>query len=408
MSEAEMPGITTTLQSEDLSSGRRTLVLNMGPQHPSTHGVLRLLMELDGETIVRCQPDIGFLHTGIEKEFEVKFYQQAVTLTDRVDYLAPLSNNLGWCLAVEKLLGLEIPPQAQWMRVMLTELTRLNSHLVWLGTHAIDIGAMSVFLYCFREREDVLRLFEAVSGQRMMTSYFRIGGLALEPPLDFFDRVKKFISHFPADIDEYEGLLTGNPIFVNRIKGVGQISAEDCLALGGTGPTLRASGIDVDLRRDNPYSGYENFKFNVPVSKDGDVFARYMVRVQELRESQKMVVQALEGLPEGRIKADAPKVVLPDREKMKTEMEALIYHFKIVTEGFTVPEGEVYMPIESPRGEMGYYVVSDGTAKPYRVHMRGPSYANLQTLAKMCEGGLIADVVAAIGSIDVVLGDIDR
>jgi len=309
---------------------------------------------------------------------------------------------------VEKLLGLEIPPRAQWIRVMLNELTRINSHLVWLGTHAMDIGAMSVFLYCFREREDILRLFEAVSGQRMMTSYFRIGGLALEPPLGFFDRVNKFIDRFPGDIDEYEGLLTSNPIFVNRIKNVGQISAEDALALGATGPTLRASGVDVDLRRDNPYSGYENFKFNVPVSKDGDVYARYLVRVQELRESQKMVVQALEGLPEGPVKADAPKVVLPDREKMKTQMEALIYHFKIVTEGFTVPAGEVYMPIESPRGEMGYYVVSDGTAKPYRVHMRSPSFANLQSLAKMCEGRLIADVVAAIGSIDIVLGDCDR
>jgi NADH-quinone oxidoreductase subunit D len=390
------------------STEDRTMVINMGPQHPSTHGVLRLMLEIDGETIVRIMPDIGYLHTGIEKTCEAKFYQQVVPMTDRIDYLCPMTNNLAYCLAVEKLLGMEIPPRAQWIRVLLNELTRINSHLVWLGTHAMDIGAMTVFLYCFREREDILRLFEAVSGQRMMTSYFRIGGLALEPPLGFFDRVKKFIDRFPADIDEYEGLLTGNPIFVNRIKGVGQISAEDCLALGGTGPTLRASGIDVDLRRDNPYSGYENFKFNVPVMKDGDVWARYLVRVQELRESQKIVVQALEGLPEGSIKADAPKVVLPDREKMKTEMEALIYHFKIVTEGFTVPEGEVYMPIESPRGEMGYYVVSDGTAKPYRVHMRSPSFANLQTLPRMCEGRLIADVVAAIGSIDIVLGDVDR
>jgi len=390
------------------STEDRTMLVNMGPQHPSTHGVLRLMLEIDGETIVRIMPDIGYLHTGIEKTCEAKFYQQVVPMTDRIDYLCPMTNNLAYCLAVEKLLGLEIPARAQWIRVMLNELTRINSHLVWLGTHAMDIGAMSVFLYCFREREDVLRLFEAISGQRMMTSYFRIGGLALEPPLGFFDRVKKFIDRFPSNIDEYEGLLTGNPIFINRLKGVGLISAEDCLALGGTGPTLRASGIDVDLRRDNPYTGYENFKFNVPVSKDGDVWARYIVRVQELRESQKIVVQALEGLPEGPIKADAPKVVLPDREKMKTEMEALIYHFKIVTEGFTVPEGEVYLPVESPRGEMGYYVVSDGTAKPYRVHMRSPSFANLQTLATMCEGRLIADVVAAIGSIDIVLGDVDR
>jgi NADH-quinone oxidoreductase subunit D len=272
----------------------------------------------------------------------------------------------------------------------------------------MDIGAMTVFLYCFREREDILRLFEAVSGQRMMTSYFRIGGLALEPPLGFFDRVKKFLDRFPADIDEYESLLTSNPIWVKRTKGVAYLAPEDAIALCATGPTLRGSGVDVDLRRDQPYSGYENFKFNVPVSKDGDVFARYMIRVQELRESQKIALQALEGIPEGRVKADAPKVVLPDREKMKTQMEALIYHFKIVTEGFTVPEGEVYMPIESPRGEMGYYVVSDGTAKPYRVHMRSPSFANLQSLRKMCEGRLIADVVAAIGSIDIVLGDCDR
>jgi NADH-quinone oxidoreductase subunit D len=386
----------------------QTMVINMGPQHPSTHGVLRLLLEIDGETIVRIMPDIGYLHTGIEKTCEAKFYQQVVPMTDRIDYLCPMTNNLAYCLAVEKLLGLEIPPRAQWLRVMLNELTRINSHLVWLGTHAMDIGAMTVFLYCFRERENILRLFEAVSGQRMMTSYFRIGGVALEPPLDFFGRMKVFNDAFPEHVDEYEGLLTKNPIFVNRLKDVAYISKEDALALCATGPTLRASGIDVDLRRDAPYSGYENFRFNVPVSTAGDVYARYLVRVEELRESQKIVAQALEGIPEGPVKADAPKVVLPDREKMKTQMEALIYHFKIVTEGFTVPEGEVYQAIESPRGEMGYYVVSDGTAKPYRVHMRSPSFANLQSLPKMCEGRLLADVVAAIGSIDIVLGDCDR
>jgi NADH-quinone oxidoreductase subunit D len=385
-----------------------TLVLNMGPQHPSTHGVLRLVLEIDGETVVRVKPEIGFLHTGIEKTCEAKFYQQVVPLTDRIDYLCPLTNNLAYCLAVEKLLGLEIPPKAQWMRVLMNELTRINSHLVWLGTHAMDLGAVTVFLYCFREREDVLRFFEMVSGQRMMTSYFRIGGLALEPPLGFFEKVKKFADRFPGNVDEYEGLLTGNPIFMMRTKGVAYLSADDAIALGACGPTLRGSGIDIDLRRDAPYSGYENFKFNVPVRTEGDVFARYLCRVQELRESIGMVQQALAGMPEGPVKADAPKVVLPDREKMKTQMEALIYHFKIITEGFTVPAGEVYQAVESPRGEMGYYVVSDGTAKPYRVHMRGPSFANLQTLAKMCEGQLIADVVAAIGSIDVVLGDIDR
>jgi NADH-quinone oxidoreductase subunit D len=392
----------------ETTSGDRTMVLNMGPQHPSTHGVLRLILEIDGETIVRMRPEIGYLHTGIEKTCEAKFYQQVVPLTDRIDYLCPMTNNLAYCLAVEKLLGLEIPPKAQWMRVLMNELTRINSHLVWLGTHAMDLGAMTVFLYCFREREDVLRFFEMVSGQRMMTSYFRIGGLALEPPLGFFEKVKKFADRFPGNVDEYEGLLTGNPIFMMRTKGVGHLSAEDAIALGACGPTLRGSGVDIDLRRDSPYTGYENFKFNVPVRSEGDVFARYLCRVEELRESIGMVQQALAGMPEGPIKADAPKVVLPDREKMKTQMEALIYHFKIITEGFAVPAGEVYSAIESPRGEMGYYIVSDGTAKPYRVHMRGPSYANLQALAKMCEGQLIADVVAVIGSIDVVLGDIDR
>jgi NADH-quinone oxidoreductase subunit D len=317
-------------------------------------------------------------------------------------------NNLCYVMAVEKLLGLEIPPRAQWMRVLLAELQRISSHLVWLGTHAMDIGAMSVFLYCFREREDLLRIYEMVSGQRMMTSYFRIGGLALDPPLGFFEKVKQFIDRFPEKIDEYENLLTGNFIFIDRLKNVAKISAEDALAIGLTGPSLRASGVDFDIRRDMPYCGYENFQFKVPVQKEGDVWARYLCRVAELRQSREICKQALEGMPAGPTKADAPKVVLPDREKMKTQMEALIYHFKIVTEGFAVPAGEVYHAIESPRGEMGYYIVSDGTAKPLRVHMRSPSYANLQALPQMCEGRLIADVVAAIGSIDIVLGEIDR
>ena len=384
------------------------MILNMGPQHPSTHGVLRVLLEIDGETVVRMMPDIGYLHTGIEKTCEAKFYQQVVPLTDRIDYLCPLTNNLCYCLAVEKLLGLEIPPRAQWIRVMMNELTRINSHLVWLGTHAMDIGAMTVFLYCFREREDILRLFEAISGQRMMTSYFRIGGIALEPPLGFFDRLRKFADKFPSRVDQYEGLLTGNPIWKMRTQGVAKITAEDAIALGASGPTLRGSGVDIDLRRDNPYTGYENFQFKVPLGKNGDVFDRYMCRVAELRESIGMVKQALDGLPSGPVKANAPKVVLPDREKMKTEMESLIYHFKIITEGFEVPEGEVYQAVESPRGEMGYYVVSDGSSKPYRVHMRSACLANMQLLPTMCEGHLIADVVAAIGSIDIVLGEIDR
>jgi NADH-quinone oxidoreductase subunit D len=384
------------------------MVLNMGPQHPSTHGVLRLVLEIDGEIIVRLYPEIGYLHTGIEKTCEAKFYQQVVPLTDRVDYLGPMANNLCYCLAVEKLLQLEIPEKAQWVRVLLTELTRLNSHLIWLGTHAMDIGALTVFLYTFREREDILRIFEMVSGQRMMTSYFRIGGLALEPPLDIFARIQAFINTFPEKIDEYSNLLTGNPIFVNRLKGVGYLSKEDAIALGVTGPVMRASGIDFDLRRDMPYCSYEKFQFKVPTSTDGDVWARYLLRLEEMRESTKIIQQALDGMPEGPIKADAPKIVLPDREKMKTQMESLIHHFKIVTEGFAVPAGEVYQGIESGHGQMGYYVVSDGTAKPYRVHMRYPSFATLQALETMCQGRMLADVVAVIGSIDIVLGEIDR
>ena len=389
-------------------SQNATMILNMGPQHPSTHGVLRLVLEIDGETVLSCAPDIGYLHTGIEKTCEAKFYQQVVPLTDRIDYLSPMTNNLCYCLAVEKLLQLEIPERAQYMRVLLNELTRLNSHLVWLGTHAMDIGALTVFLYCFREREDVLRIFENVSGQRMMTSYFRVGGLSMEPPLDFYDQVRSFLKIMPERIDQYQNLLSGNPIWVNRTKGVGHLSAADAIALGVTGPPLRASGVDWDLRRDMPYSGYEKFDFKVPVSQDGDVWARYVVRLEEMRESVKICLQALDGMPEGPIKANAPKVVLPDREQMKTQMESLIYHFKIVTEGFTVPAGEVYQAVESPRGEMGYYAVSDGTSKPYRVHMRNPSFATLQALETMCKGRLLADVVAVIGSIDIVLGEIDR
>ena len=384
------------------------MVINMGPQHPATHGVLRLVLEIDGEIIVRIYPEIGYLHTGIEKTCEAKFYQQVVPLPDRINYLDPLSNNLCYALAVEKLLGLEIPGKAQWLRVLLAELSRLNSHLIWLGTHAMDIGALTVFLYTFREREDILRLFEAVAGQRMMTSYIRIGGLSMEPPLDFLDRVHAFIQTLPEKIDEYSNLLTGNPIFRNRLKGVGYLSAADAIALGVTGPPMRASGVDFDLRRDMPYCGYEKFQFKVPVSTDGDCWARYEVRLVEMRESVRIIQQALDGMPEGPVKADAPKIVLPDREKMKTQMEALIHHFKIVTEGFEVPAGEVYQGIEAGHGQTGYYVVSDGTAKPYRVHMRYPSFATLQALETMCKGRMLADLVAVIGSIDIVLGEIDR
>jgi NADH-quinone oxidoreductase subunit D len=386
----------------------RTMVLNMGPQHPSTHGVLRLLLEIDGETIVRIRPDIGFLHTGIEKTCEAKFYQQVIPMTDRIDYLCPMTNNLTYVLAVEKLLGLEIPPRAMWIRLMLNELTRINSHLVWLGTHAMDIGAMTVFLYCFREREEILKMFEMVAGQRMMTSYFRVGGVSMDLPLGFLDYIKNFAAYFPDRIEQYSDLLTNNPIWLGRTKGVALITKEDALELMLSGPTARGSGVDWDLRRDMPYGGYEKLSFKVPVETAGDVYARYQVRMGELRESISMVKQAIANLPDGPIKSDAPKVVLPDREKMKTQMESLIHHFKIVTEGFTVPEGEVYQGVESPRGEMGYYVVSDGTAKPYRVHMRSPSLANLNAIGVMCEHNLLADVVAAIGSIDIVLGDVDR
>jgi NADH-quinone oxidoreductase subunit D len=400
---AGMPILEPALGAKD-----QHMVINMGPQHPATHGVLRLVLEIDGEIIVRVYPEIGYLHTGIEKTCEAKFYQQVVPLTDRINYLDPLANNLCYCLAVEKLLGLEIPEKAQWLRVVLAELSRLNSHLIWLGTHAMDIGALTVFLYTFREREEILRIFEGLAGQRMMTSYIRIGGLAMEPPLDFIDRVQALINMLPEKFDEYENLLTGNPIFRNRLKGVGMLSAADAIALGVTGPPMRASGVDFDLRRDMPYSSYEKFQFKVPVSTGCDCWARYEVRLIEMRESLKIIQQALDGMPEGPIKADAPKVVLPDREKMKTQMEALIHHFKIVTEGFEVPAGEVYQGIEMGHGQAGYHVVSDGTAKPYRVHMRYPSFATLQALETMCKGRMLADLVAVIGSIDIVLGEIDR
>jgi NADH-quinone oxidoreductase subunit D len=386
----------------------RRMVLNMGPQHPSTHGVLRLKLELDGETVVKAEPDIGFLHTGIEKEFEAKNWQQGVTLTDRIDYLSNMSNNFCYALAVERLLDLEIPPMAQWMRVMLVELTRISSHLIWLGTHALDIGAMSMFLYCMREREDIMRIFEMFSGQRMMTNYIRIGGLALEPPRGWHARIKKFIDAFPSKVDEYEDLLTNNRIWIGRTRGVGVMTLAEMLEWGVTGPMLRAAGLKYDARKENPHSSYEHFDFEIPTRTESDVYARYLVRVEEMRQSARIVTQALAGMPSGRWTADAPHVVLPDRDKMKTEMEALIYHFKIVTEGFRVPAGEVYQIVESPRGELGYYVVSDGTTKPYRVFVHGPSFGNLQATPKMVEGSLLADVIACLGSMDFVLGDSDR
>ncbi|HEX5228872.1 MAG TPA: NADH dehydrogenase (quinone) subunit D [Bryobacteraceae bacterium] len=390
-------------------AGYKRMILNMGPQHPSTHGVLRVVLELDGETILKAVPDIGFLHTGIEKECEVKTWQQVVTLTDRVDYLSNLSNNLVYALSVEKLIGnIEIPPKAQWMRVMLAEFQRLNSHLVWLGTHALDIGAMTVFFYCFREREDILRIFEMFSGQRMMTSYIRIGGLALEPPRGWQLAVGKFINAFPSKVDEYENLLNSNPIWKIRTQGVGFVPLDHLLDLGVTGPMIRAAGVKWDIRKNEPYSSYDQFDFEIPVYQENDVFSRYRVRLEEMRQSARIIKQALEGMPEGAWQADAPKIVLPEREKMKTQMEALIYHFKIVTEGFRVPAGEVYQAVESPRGEIAYYIVSNGTSKPYRVYMRTPSFGNLQSLPALLEGRLLADSIASLGSMDFVLGDVDR
>ncbi|HTP86781.1 MAG TPA: NADH dehydrogenase (quinone) subunit D [Bryobacteraceae bacterium] len=387
----------------------RRMTLNMGPQHPSTHGVLRVVIELDGETITSAVPDIGFLHTGIEKECEVKTWHQAVTLTDRVDYLANLSNNLVYALAVEKLIGdIEIPPKAQWMRVMLAELQRIASHLVWLGTHALDLGAMSMFFYCFREREQVLKIFEMFSGQRMMTSYIRPGGLALEPPRGWDKAVRRFIDGFPSKVDEYENLLNTNPIWMERTRGVGFISVEDMLDLGITGPMLRGAGIAWDIRKSEPYSSYDKFDFDIAVRTGNDVYSRFQVRMEELRQSARIVKQALEGMPEGAWKSDEQHIMLPDREKMKTQMEALIYHFKIVTEGYRVPAGEAYQAVESPRGEIAYYVVSNGTSHPWRVYMRTPSFGNLQGLPAMIQGCLIADTIAAMGSMDFVLGDVDR
>jgi NADH-quinone oxidoreductase subunit D len=387
----------------------KTMVLNMGPQHPSTHGVLRVLLELDGENVVTSIPDIGYLHTGIEKSCEDKTYSQAITLTDRIDYLNPLGNNLAYCLAVEKLLGLEVPKRAQYIRVMLVELQRISSHLVWLGTHALDMGAMSVMLYAFREREEILKIFERFAGQRMMTSYIRIGGLALEPPAGWRELVKKFVAMMPERIDEYETLLTKNRIWMGRLEGVGYLPPEQLIALSTTGPGLRAAGVPYDNRKMFPYSSYEEFDFEVPTRTESDCFARYMVRVAEMRESVKIVRQAIDKITDtGEFKADAPGIIPPQREKMKTEMEALIYHFKIFTEGFSPPPGEVYSAVESPRGELGCFVASDGSPKPLRVHFRGPSFVNLQALPFMIKGELIADVVASIGTIDIVLGEVDR
>jgi NADH-quinone oxidoreductase subunit D len=385
-----------------------TMTLSMGPQHPSTHGVLRLELELDGEVVLSAKPDIGYLHTGMEKLMEAKKYLSNICITDRMDYLNPMGNNLGYVMAVEKLLELEIPPRAQCIRVLMCELQRIASHLVWIGTHALDIGAMTVFFFAFDEREKILNMFEDVCGGRMTPSYFRVGGMFQDLPAGFDAKVESFLEEFPSALEAFDTLLTGNPIFRRRLEGVGVISAEDAIQWGITGPSLRGSGVGYDIRRAEPYCGYELYDFDIPTEAAGDVWARYMVRRQEFRESLKIVRQCIDKMPRGPIKADNDKVVLPNRDDMKTHMDALIHHFLIAADGFKVPEGEVYFAIEGSKGELGYYIVADGSERPYRCHVRGPSFINLSALPVMVEGSLIADVVAVIGSLDIVLGEIDR
>ncbi|PLX95031.1 MAG: NADH-quinone oxidoreductase subunit D [Desulfuromonas sp.] len=387
-----------------------TMTINMGPQHPSTHGVLQLVLELDGETVVKAVPHIGFLHRGVEKLSENRSYHRALPLTDRLDYLAPMSNNLGYVLAVEKLLGIteQIPERAKVVRVMMAELTRIKSHLVWLATHALDIGAMTVFLYCFREREAIMDMYEKLSGARMTSNYFRVGGLSLDLPEGFENDVREFIDAMPGHIDTYEGLLTGNKIWQKRTIGVAKISAEDAIDIGLTGPALRASGVDWDLRRDNPYSGYEDYDFEVITRQGCDTFDRYKARLDEMRESCKIIHQALAKLQPGAILADVPSVCLPEKKDVVNSIEGLIHQFKIITEGFKPEPGEIYQGIEAPKGELGYYIVSDGSANPFRMKIRPPSFVNLQALPQMVEGALLADVIAAIGTLDIVLGEIDR
>jgi len=384
------------------------LVVNIGPQHPSTHGVLRLVVELEGERIVRLEPVIGYLHTAVEKSFEHQRYTQGITLTNRLDYLSPHFNSLAFVMAAERLLGIEPPPRAKYARVIICELTRIASHLVWLGTHAIDIGAMSMLLYGFRERELILDIHEMVSGARMMSSYFRIGGLARDLPEGFEEAVHDFITLFPGRMDDYETLLTENPIWLARTREVGVVTAEEALANSVTGPILRAAGVPWDIRKAFPYLVYDRFDFDVPTQKEGDVYARYLVRMAEMRESVKIIQQALDGLPDGPFIVDNHKIAPPPKEEIYLSMEALIHHFKFWTEGVRVPAGEVYSCVESPRGELGVYMVSDGSARPWRVHFRGPSFANLQILGPAAKGGLVADLVALVASLDPVLGDVDR
>jgi NADH-quinone oxidoreductase subunit D len=403
------PKLGTTVQRfPGEVAGSETMVLNMGPQHPSTHGVLRLVLELEGEIITKCVPHIGYVHTGIEKTCESKTYWKFLPLTDRIDYTAPLANNHAAVLAVEKILNCEVPPRAQWVRVIMSELTRIQSHLIWLGTHGLDLGGMTVFFYAFREREKILDLFEMASGVRLMTTYFRIGGLREDLPDGWVEQCRALMKEMPSCIDEYEAMLTENEIFLERTQGVGVLSPEDAIDLGVSGPSIRGSGIDWDLRKSNPYSGYENFDFQIPIGTNCDTYDRYLVRMDEMRQSVKIIQQGLDGLPGGPVMVNDRKIALPPREELHTSMESLIHHFKLVTEGIKPPKGEAYECIESPKGMYGCYVVSDGTHMPARVHFRTPSFVNLQAFPKLMEGRLVADAVAVIGSIDIVLGEVDR
>src|SRR5436190_2921324 len=386
-----------------------TMTVNMGPQHPSTHGVLRLVLELDGETVRSAAPTIGYLHTGIEKTAEQKKWQQVIPLVERMDYLSAQSNSMAFCLSVEKLLGLEVPERVQRIRVLIAELQRINSHLVWLGTHGMEVGAVSVMLYCFRERELLLNINEMLAGFRLFPSYMRVGGLREDLPRGFHQAVSAFLDRFPSKVDEYEDLLTKNEIYLKRTRGVGRMSADDALSYGLVGPIARASGIPYDVRKVFPYLGYDAFDFAVPTRTDGDVYARYQVRVAEMRESIKICRQALERIsPAGPYAVDDPRITPPPKDRVYTEMEALIQHFLVYSQGFTVPAGEAYVPVEGPRGEHGFSIVADGTNRPWRVKSRAPSLLACQALERMIVGGLIADVIAVIGSIDVVMGDVDR
>src|SRR2546421_4733521 len=393
---------------EELRRSDDILEVNFGPNHPSTHGVLRLVVELDGEKVVGLRAVIGYLHTGFEKSMEQKSWWKAITYPERIDYLSFQANELVFVLAIEKLLAIEVPSRATWMRMLLSELNRIHSHLVWLGTAALELGAISMFWYCFRERDRILDLFELVAGFRMHTRYFQVGGLAEDVPVGFWDECAKFVEVMPKAVDDYEALVDRNQIWLERTQGIGLLSRADAIALGQSGPVLRGSGVDWDLRRTQPYLAYDRVDFRVPVYQEGDVYARYRVRMEEMRESVRIVDQALRRLPAGAWIADDRKVVLPPREELHTSMESLIHHFKIVTEGFRVPEGEVYVTVESPRGELGCYVVSDGGPKPWRVKFRAPSFVALEATATCMRNALVADMIAIVGSLDTVMGEVDR